>query len=326
MPVYPQTITLSNRVIGEASIDGGAVRGEGGPIRPQLVVPLKLQLNPTPENAQLAVCHLSARLSTDQNASPHTAVCRPVSVSLMNGFHARSIPHGPNDHTVQLRYFLNPTEVEDLEWQRHNGGGDTFMLYCGVDLVVAGLKTFNSFGPGQAPEPTPWEINFGMFSEVMPFWTARVYPVGVQIEQSTWVRSVLPGLGYDRVRLLELKFPPPLPDSERAARQFDKARQALDARRYGDCIQECRGLLNMWERQFKSTKARRVADIVAGDRRWPAGDIRRDLLDVLWKEVGDIANASHHPEGDVDAELFDERDARLVLLLTAALSEYVEPR
>jgi hypothetical protein len=80
----------------------------------------------------------------------------------------------------------------------------------------------------------------------------------------------------------------------------------------------------MWEHQFKSTKARRVADIVASDRRWPDGDIRRQLLDVLWKEVGDIANAPHHPEGDVDAELFDEKDARLVLLLTAALSEYVE--
>jgi hypothetical protein len=97
MPIQSQTITLGNRIVGETSIDGGAVRGEGGPIQPQLVVPLKLQLNPTPENAQLAVCHLSARLSTDQHASPHTAACRPVSVSLMGGFHARSIPHGPND-------------------------------------------------------------------------------------------------------------------------------------------------------------------------------------------------------------------------------------
>ena len=29
----------------------------------------------------------------------------------------------------------------------------------------------------------------------------------------------------------------------------------------------------------------------------------RDLLDTLWKEVGDIAIAPHHPEGDADAEL-----------------------
>jgi hypothetical protein len=324
MPVHSQSITVGNRIVGAVSIDGGTVRGDGGPIRPQLVIPVKLQLNPTPENAQLAVCYVSALLSTDQNASPHAAVCQPASATLMDNFNARSIPHGPVDHTVQLRFLLSPAEVEDLERKRH-AGGDVFALYCGLDLVVAGLKTFNEVRPGQAPEPTPWDLNFGLFSQVMPFWTTRVQPVGVQMEQSTWVRSVLPGLGYDRVRLLELTFPPPLPENGRAARQFDKARQALDGRRYGDCIQECRGLLNMWERQFKSTMARRVADIVASDRHWPAGDIRRDLLDVLWKEVGDIANAPHHPEGDVDAELLDERDARLVLLLTVALSEYVEP-
>ena len=39
-----------------------------------------------------------------------------------------------------------------------------------------------------------------------------------------------------------------------------------------------------------------------------------------------MANAQHHPEGDVDAELFDERDARLVLLLTGTLSAYAAPR
>jgi hypothetical protein len=59
---------------------------------------------------------------------------------------------------------------------------------------------------------------------------------------------------------------------------------------------------------------------------WPEGDIRRDLLDTLWKEIGDVANAPHHPEGDVNAELFDARDARLILLLTATLSKYVERR
>jgi hypothetical protein len=101
MPVHSQTITVGNPIVGAVSIDGGAVRGEGGPIRPQLVVPLKLQLNPTPENAQLAVCYVSAPLSTDQNASPHAAVCQRVSATLMDNFNARSIPHGPVDHTIQ---------------------------------------------------------------------------------------------------------------------------------------------------------------------------------------------------------------------------------
>ena len=79
----------------------------------------------------------------------------------------------------------------------------------------------------------------------------------------------------------------------------------------------------MWEKQYGATKDRRVAQIVAEERGWQENDVRRQLLDSLWKEVGDIANAPHHPEGDVDTELFKRQDARLIHLLTAALSEYV---
>jgi hypothetical protein len=102
MPVNSQSITVGNCIVGAVSIDGGAVRGDGGPIRPQLVFPLKLQLNPAARERAACFCYVSALLSTDQNASPHAAVCQPVSATLMDNFNARSIPHGPVDHTVQL--------------------------------------------------------------------------------------------------------------------------------------------------------------------------------------------------------------------------------
>lgn len=325
--VNKQSITLGGgRLVGNVSIDGGAVRAEGGPIRPQLIVPLTIEMNPQPDDAMLAVVWLFARLGFDQYASPHQIVCHPISHQLVTGFHAHSLSSGTTEHRAELRFFLTPAEVEDVERHRQGNNADVFQLFLGLDPVVAGMKSYNSFGPGETPELTPWPLHFGMFSHVLPFWTSQVSPVWVNIEQSTWVRNVLPGLGYDRLRLLELTFPPPLPDHSNAAAQFDKARRALDERRYGDCIQECRGLLNMWETQYRATAKQRVAAVVAGQRGWPEGDIRRQLLDTLWKEVGDVANAPHHPEGDVNAELFTGRDARLVLLLTAALSEYVEPR
>jgi hypothetical protein len=325
--VQKQDITLGGgRLVGTVSVDGGAVRGEGGPIRPQLVIPLTIDMNPQPDEAMLAVVWLHARLAFDQHASPHQIACQPISHPLVDGFHVHSLPHGAADHTAHLRFFLSPAEVEDLERRRHAGNPDVFQLYLGLDPIVAGMKTYNGFGPGQPPEQTPWDLQFGMFSQVLPFWTVRLDPVRVQIEQSTWVRSVLPGLGYDRLRLLEMTFPPPLPDHTSAASQFDKAKRALDERRYSDCIQACRGLLNMWEMQYGATEKQRIARIVAMDRGWAEDDIRRQLLDVLWKEIRDVANAAHHPEGDVNAELFDGRDARLLLILAAALSEYVERR
>ncbi len=326
--VTKQSIVLGGgRIVGTVSVDGGAVRADGGPIRPQLIVPVTIQMNPQPDEAMIAIVWLFARLGTDQNASPHQAICQPISQQLVTGFHAHSLPHGTTDHTEYLRFYLSAAEVEDIERRRQAAGSDVFTLYLGLDPIVAGMKSYNSFGPGKTPEPTPWNLQFGLFSQVLPFWTSQVSPVMVQIEQSTWVRNVLPALGYDRLRLLELTFPPPLPGHANAASQFDKAKRALDERRYGDCIQECRGLLNMWEKQFGATgKQNPLANVVASDRGWPENDIRRAMLDTLWKEIGDIANAPHHPEGNVDSELFSDRDARLILLLTAALSEYVERR
>jgi hypothetical protein len=325
--INKQSILLGGgRIVGTVSVDGGAVRAEGGPIRPQLVVPVIIEMNPQPDEAMLAVVWLFARLGFDQHASPHQIVCQPISHQLMTGFHTHSLPHGSTDHTEYLRFFLTPAEVEDVERRRQGSSTEVFQLFLGLDPLIAAMKSYNSYGPGETPEQTPWNIQFGLFSQVLPFWTSQVSPVWINIEQSTWVRNVLPGLGYDRLRLLELTFPPPLPDHSNAAAQFDKAKRALDERRYGDCIQECRGLLNMWEKQYGATAKQRIAEGVAGERGWPEGDIRRQLLDTLWKEVGDVANAPHHPERDVNAELFTGRDARLLLILTAALSEYVERR
>jgi hypothetical protein len=325
--VSKQSIILGGgNLVGTVAIDGGAVRGDGGPIRPQLVVPLTIEMSPQPDEAMLGLVWLSARIGFDQYASPHRLACQPISLPLMDGFHAHSLPHGTTDYTAHLRFFLTQAEVEDLERYRQATNTEIVELYLGLDPLIAGMKSYNQVRPGTATEPSPWNIQFGMFSQVLPFWTSRVDPIRVQIEQSTWVRDVLPGLGYDRLRLLELTFPPPLPDHSRAASQFDKAKRALDEMRYDDCIQECRGLLNMWERQYGATAKKRLAEVVADNRKWPEDDIRRALLDSLWRETGDVANAPHHPEGSESAPGFDGRDARLILILTAALSEYVEHR
>jgi hypothetical protein len=318
-----QTISLTNRIVGNVSVDGGAIRGEGGPIRPQLIVPLTIEMSQQPEESSLAVLSIDARLATDQHASPQQTLCQPIFQSLLDGLPARSFPSGTADQTIQLRFFLTPAEVEDIEQRRHAQGSDVFQLYLNVGLVVAAVKAYNNLTPGEAADPTPWKMQYGVFWQVMPFRTTSVSPLSIQIEQSTWVRDVLPGLGYDRLRLLELAFPPPLPDHGSAAAEFDRAKRALDERRYGDCIQACRGLLNMWEKHYGATQKKRVAEVIAAQRGWAEDDIRRSLLDTLWKEVGDISNAPHHPEGDTDSELLTRSDARLVLILTGALSEYV---
>jgi hypothetical protein len=228
------------------------------------------------------------------------------------------------EHTVELRFHLTPADVENLESKRHASPSDTFTLYLGLDAVVAGLKTYNQMptAPGADAERSPWPMQYGMFSQVFPFWSTKISPVWVSIERSSWVR-VLPGLGYDRSRLIEIPFPPPLPDHPSAASEWDKARRALDEQRYSDCVSECRDLLAMWQSQLQATKARPVVSVVAEQRGWADSDGRRAFLDSVWKAATDIVNTPHHPEGTPVEQHFDASDARLMLVLTATLSEYV---
>lgn len=324
MQVNKQAITVSGgRLVGQVWVDSGAVRGEGGPVRPQLVMPVTIEMNPQPHGAMLGVIWMEARLGSQQYASPSQLLCQPVRQPLFSNGPAHSVPNGTAEQRAEVRFFLSPAEVEDVERRRLTTNSELFTVYLSLDLIVAAVKSYNEFGSGQPAEQTPWQPELGIFYQAMPFWNSHVEPVMVHIEQSVWVRNVLPGLGYDRLRLIELLFPPPLPDHRSATAQFDKARRALNEGRSDDCIKECRGLLTMWRQQHGATRSMPVATMVAQRRGWPSTDVRRTLLDSLWKEVGDMASYPHHPEGQVDAQSFTPKDARLVLLLTAALCDYV---
>lgn len=63
-------IDLHGQSIGQISVDGAAVRAEGGPINPQLVFPLAVQLDNQPDEAMLAIGRVRALLGT-------TRTCRP---------------------------------------------------------------------------------------------------------------------------------------------------------------------------------------------------------------------------------------------------------
>jgi hypothetical protein len=79
----------------------------------------------------------------------------------------------------------------------------------------------------------------------------------------------------------------------------------------------------MWNEELGAGKARPFATIVAEKRGWTPTDRRRVFLDELWKAATDLVNLPHHPEGQPEVQHFDDADARIMLVLTAALSSYV---
>jgi hypothetical protein len=93
--INKQQITVSNRIVGSMWVDGGAIRGDGGVLQPQLIIPLTIEMGPMPSEAMIAVIWVRARLFTER--SPATPSTKPVTELLLDGFPARSLEQSSND-------------------------------------------------------------------------------------------------------------------------------------------------------------------------------------------------------------------------------------
>ncbi len=104
---------------------------------------------------------------------------------------------------------------------------------------------------------------FGMYAQMFVFWTASIQALFLNVDRTTWIERVLPGLGYENLRLIEVTLPPPLPTHGSAAAEFDKAKKALDERRYSDCVAACRGLIGIRETSLTTAGQQTIAAVVA---------------------------------------------------------------
>lgn len=320
-------IDLFGRNVGQVSVDGTSVRGEGDLYNSQLVVPLEVELQDQPSTSAIGIGAIRAVLGTDSGVSLSSAICPPTYVDLVATcppLQVLSREKGGIPHPVDLRFALSPLQIEELERRRHVGIESDFHLYLQIEPAIVGVRTSQpAHGRGEELLPE-WSSGFGQFSEVVWFRASNpLQPLRVDVPQTTWVEKVLPPLGYDRFRLLELRLPPPLPNGARATAEFDKALQELSSRRYDSSLSTLRGLIAMWNRQFDPSTQRRLADVVAGQLGWEDDDPQRIFLDRLWKAATDLVNESHHPESAARVAETSPDMARLAFIVVAALSEYL---
>ena len=134
--VNKQSIILGGgHLVGTVSVDGGAVRGVGGPVRPQARA-AAVNRDESPARRGDACPGLALRPTRIRPArvSSHQLACQPISYPLVGGFHAHSLPHGTTDHTAYLRFFLSTPEVEDLERRRQATNTEVVELYLRIPV------------------------------------------------------------------------------------------------------------------------------------------------------------------------------------------------
>jgi len=318
---------LSNNGVGRVQVDPGTIRGEGGAYDARLVVPVSLEMFSRPVEQQLALIRLSGSLHTDQTALPQSRIGLPDSRALIHNMPVRTLPEGSMPHIVELRFPLSMPVIEKIERSRHASSDREAVLYLQLEPILAWLRTTHgnplTSATLQSDEGRNLAGRFALHSEMSILWFPKIDPLWLAIDTSQWVSNVLPGLGYDRIQLIEVTLPPPLPHTANAEARFAALRQALDSRRYDDAVAASRDILSAWSGYLGASKQRTVASDVGQRLGWPDGDRRYALLDSLWKALTDVANVPHHPEGQAQPFEPSAADARLQLLLTAAVSEYL---
>lgn len=240
-------IQLNQVTIGKIRIDSTQIRGEGGWLDPHLIIPIEIELYQRPENQQLVLTDISYSLKLTENPGISNQLGSTAHLNLIRNMNYRTFPKTPTANTLQLPFNLTQEQVKKLEEVREDSHQGPFMLYVELEGVIAWLAgTGNSVGIHQSKpsilrgENLPLE--FGMYSELIPFWNTSIGVLRIALESTTWVK-VLSGLGYDHVRLVEINLSQ-MPEAGFVASQFDKARSYLDEGRYEECIAACRGIKN----------------------------------------------------------------------------------
>ncbi len=330
-------IQLNNIYVGKVRIDSAQIRGEGGWLDPHLIIPIEIELYQRPENQQLVLTGLSSSLKRDGIPGTSNQIGSSNNLNLLRNMNYRTFPNAPTVNTLQLSFNLTQEQVKKLEEAREDSLQGPFTLYVELEGVLAWLAgTGNSVGTHQSEPSTLRGENLplvlGMYSELIPFWNTSIGVLRVAIESTTWI-NVLSGLGFDRVRLVEINLAQ-MPEAGFVASQFDKARRYLDEGRFEDCVAACRGIKNAWEKRLKATKKKPVAAILAEKLGWTQEDPHYQFLDKTWEGLHIMTSAFHHPEAlsntldgaeEVSQSIVaSAADARFCFFQIVILSEYVE--
>jgi hypothetical protein len=320
-------IQIGSHHIGSITVSESAVRADKGVPHPHLVLPISIELNARPITEQLAIPDLWSALNLGQPADARTQVGSWVHLTESRTFLATSTERGVSSFPYELRIPIDPPTVQQLESHRHQSSDKSFA--ANVAFVARAVWVYgvgNSFPIHGGPDPQAiknhsFPTTYGMFYRVDHFEGVRVTHLPIRISASDWVDKVLPGLGLDRVRLLELTLPRPGGIvNEKVIRFLDEAFRNFDSGRYRESISSTRDARNALEQSLEATKSHPIADVVVERSGLSREHPRRQFLFDAWSLYSKLTNAGPHFES---GEVVTAEDARLALYATSIFLEYL---
>ena len=276
---------IGNHFIGTASINGANMRGEGGPISPYLIVPLDIKIDPRPTNAMITITKLRCSLHQDSSTGNHNLLTPTIELDLSDQFRVRSVPSGSSYDNIELRFPLTLPQLTEIERIRHQADGAAFRATLQLHANIAWIRETGNDSP---PNPQtflghPFDISYGLFSSLVYFWITSIDKLDVYIPASHWISRVLPGLGIDRLRLIEVAFPDAndlVPQT--AIDAFGQAQREFELGNYRSSMQQCRDVRTYIEQHLNATRSNSIEAVIEQRLHWPPNTPQSEFIQKQW--------------------------------------------
>lgn len=145
--------------------------------------------------------------------------------------------------------------------------------------------------------------------------------IDFQIPKSTWIDTLMPCLGYNNIRLIEIpKTHNQLTDEYLAIKnEFDKAEDYFNKNDYNKCVAHCRNVLDALNRNLKKDKNEKPLE---SSFSWLIGLSKssHDWINKVCSATHEIASKAHHPGDHIG---FARQEAESIFLVVLGLINFI---
>lgn len=300
----PKGTIFMNRVgdqLGTMSFELASIYASGGPDFPILTVRTDIGLSPYIERHQEkpAVHVLTLIRAVGQLRSPEHRVVARFQEDIA---HVASDPRFVNTTQVAFEIPLDLVTLTRIEKER--AGGDlrvqlTFQLLLAVHNPTAGFQGF---------------------------YSGRVDGLTFVIPRSQWVDTLLPGLGYGGLELLEVRYGNGILAQElpKSVQEIQEAKKCLAEGHWEKSVGHCRKAIEVILDSRPSSlpptaKFRDKVSAFMGDHLKALEDTQAKLLARQMELIWEVTSQAAHPSS---AGPFKRADAEFIVRSTMAVVEY----
>lgn len=311
----PITIGI-NSTIGKIIVDPETIQGLGDWHNPYLHIPLKIQFYPRPKGEYIALIRLTASLHLAESHDITNQFGAQVSYDFINNLSNRSYSGtAPSEGGARLLFSLTHQQIKQLEDLRSMPKSK---LYLYLDPIVARVQFTEDAYLMQGEYKQDVQQ-----ADLSYLWQAAIGTILIDTAEMKWTENILPNIGYDRYRLVEVGLPSSntlVP--ELSVEYFKQAKKSYDEGNNLECLRVCRLALEEIKKHLQ-IQNHQLGIAVTKKLGWPDNPELTEqakFLNNTWLGLYTLANAANHTPSNLSLL---PADAHTGLLSVAVMLEYL---